>query len=97
MGISLYRNRDFSLLGGEHKKSGDPMKETGIEARDHTLPDLLVRSAYDTDFRTNSWSFLPFVLIMPFLPPCEENPLSIDTPEMRLFKLHKSCFQTCRS
>lgn len=70
MGISLYRNRDFTGWGTSQLKSGDPMKETGIEARDHTLPDLLVRSAYDTYFRTNSWSFLPFVLIMPFLPPC---------------------------
>ena len=33
------------------------MKETGIEARDHTLPDLLVRSAYETYFRTNSWHY----------------------------------------
>jgi len=46
MGISLYRNRDFSLLGGEHKKSGDPMKETGIEARDRIMGELIRAGEY---------------------------------------------------
>lgn len=70
------------------------MKETGIEARDHTLPDLLVRSAYDTYFRTNSWSFLPFVLIMPFWPPCSvETTKAEEEPSSSVSSVCRSLYQ----